>query len=668
MEALSDPALLPQTVATVFGLREGSDSTLDQALLEHLAGKEMLLLLDNCEHMLEACAGFAGRTLQHAPALRILVTGREALGIGGEWPYPVPSLAYPEPGRPLSVEGLAEYEAVRLFLDRARTVQADFEVREDNAASVAEICSRLDGIPLAIELAAARTRLLPVGEIRERLDDRFRLLSGGGKAALPRHRTLRAAMDWSHQLLDEEEKTLLRRLSCFAGGWTLEAAEKVCPGGPIEGRDVLEILSRLVGKSLVQVQRGRGKARYRFLETVRQYARDHLMESGELEDTHDAHRDYFIDLAEAAAPALGGPDQARWLEALEAEHQNLRRALDWSWGVPDRALPGLRLAAVLWRFWDVRGHWGEGVEQVRRGLAECGEAAPDDLRAKASLTSGWLRFRQGAYAEARTLQEESLALHRELGDKAGAAQVLVTLGIMASDQSEFERAEASFRESEALYREMGDEPGAAQVLANRGVAAARQGEFEEARALYEESLALFEKQGHKTAVATLLNNLGALAGEAEDFESVRHYVERSLALREELGDKPGIAGSLHNLGAVAMDLGEYDEARKRLRESLELSRDIGDKYMQLHGLGRMARLAFVDGRVRRCVVLLAASLAIREAIGLPQPPIHQTQADELRDSARERMDPGEFQAAWEAGEAMGLAEAVSLALEEEGEG
>src|SRR5579884_1453224 len=434
LAAIADPALVPQTVASTLGIREEPGQRLLETLQQHLKPKSLLLLLDNCEHLSAACAQLAETLLQACPNLRILASSREALGIAGELAYRVPSLSLPELPRLPSAEAalvpaLARCEATRLFVERAALSYPGFALTEQNAPAVAQVCVRLDGIPLAIELAAARIKVLSADQIAARLDDRFRLLTGGSRTALPRQQTLRALIDWSYDLLSEAERTLLRRLSVFLGGWTLEAAEAVCAdashappraaamgagehaaapleagsrenaGGPVAAEAVLDLLSRLVDKSLVLVEESaEAEARYRLLETVRQYSRDRLMESEEARDLRCRHRDWFLTLAEGAERRLRGPDQVAWLNRLAQEHDNLRMALEWCRAEEDAgAEAGLRLAGALWRFWRVRGYLSEGRERLEAALAQASASERTAQRAKALYGLAALAWGQGDY-------------------------------------------------------------------------------------------------------------------------------------------------------------------------------------------------------------------------------------------------------------------------------
>jgi non-specific serine/threonine protein kinase len=384
------------------------------------------LVLDNCEHLIESCAALAEVLLRSCPELRILATSREALGIVGEIAWPVPPLSLPDLRRLPDKESLSRYESACLFVERAAAVKPAFALTGQNAPAVAQVCYRLDGIPLAIELAAARAKVLSVEQIADRLDDCFRLLAAGGRTAMPRHKTLHATMDWSHELLSEEEQTLFRRLSVFAGGFSIDAVESVCEGAGIERDQVLGLLSHLVDKSLVLAQEQGGEARNRLLATVRQYGREKLALPGEEAEVGRRHARYFLELTEGAEQALYGPDQMRWLARLETEHDNLRAALSWSLDDSGDAGLGVRLAAALWNFWFTRGYLSEGRRWLEKAISQRGSAATL-ARVKALNGAGSLATFQDEYEVAKALIEEGLALSRELGDKECIATSLANL-------------------------------------------------------------------------------------------------------------------------------------------------------------------------------------------------------------------------------------------------
>jgi len=386
---LVDPSLVPQAVASTLGLRDQPGRSPTEALSHHLESRNVMLVLDNCEHLVEACATLAEALLRYCPQLRVLATSREALGITGEVAWPVPPLSLPDLRRLPDIESLPSYESARLFMERAAAVRPAFALTEHNAPAVAHICYRLDGIPLAIELAAARTKVLSVEEISERLDYSFELLTSGGRTAMPRQRTLYATMDWSYELLLDEERALFRRLSVFSGGFALGAAESVCAGEDLVRGQVLVLLSRLVDKSLVAMREVGGETRYRLLETVRQYGKEKLDESGEEDEVGRRHAGYCVGIAEEAEQKLGEPNQARWLVWLEAEHDNIRAALSFSLGEGGEAGEGVRLAAAMWPFWFARGYLSEGRRWLESAVSRTAPAGTLS-RAKALNGAGWL--------------------------------------------------------------------------------------------------------------------------------------------------------------------------------------------------------------------------------------------------------------------------------------
>jgi predicted ATPase/class 3 adenylate cyclase/uncharacterized protein HemY len=659
---LADPTLVPQTVASALGVREQPGRPLTETLGDYLKPKALLLILDNCEHLLTACAQLADTLLRNCPRLRVLASSREGLGIGGEQTYRVPSLALPDARHLPPPERLHEFEAVQLFADRARLSQASFAVTPTNAAAVAQVCERLDGIPLAIELAAARVKALPVEKLNERLDDMFRLLTGGSRTALPRQQTLRALIDWSYDLLSSSERALLRRLSVFAGGWTLEAAEAVCAGDGVEEWEVLDLLTSLVEKSLVLYEERGGEGRYRLLETVRQYARDRLLEAGEAAAVRGRHRDWCLALAEEAEPKLGGPEQVVWLDRLEREHDNLRAALAWT-GAQGECEVGLRLGWALWGFWVVRGYVGEGREHLARLLALPGAEARTAARAGALNGAGWLAHRQGEYGAARALIAESLAIFRELGDKRGIARSLINLGFMACEQGDYGAARAHLEESLAIARERGDKQGIAWSLLRLGEVTYDQGEYGAARAHLEESLAMFRELESKWGIAWTLLRLGEVAYDQGEYGAARAHLEESLAIHRERGDKGGIATALGSLGRMAHDQGDYGAARALLEEGLAIFRALGHKLGIAQNLEGLAALAVAQAHSERAARLFGAAEGLREATGAPLPPADRAEHDRPVAAVRTALGEEAFASAWAEGRAMSLEAVIQYALE-----
>jgi predicted ATPase/class 3 adenylate cyclase len=611
---LKETELVVQTVASALGVKEEAQRPLLETLTDFLKPKKLLLVLDNCEHLVDACAQLVGRLLQVCPNLWVLATSREALRIVGEQIYRVPSLSVPNLTPLPSLEQLMQYESVRLFVDRARLVRPSFSVNDQNASAVAEICHRLDGIPLAIELAAALVRGLTVEQIVERLSDRFRLLTAGTRTALPRHQTLRAAIDWSYELLSRAERALFRRLSVFAGGWDLKGAEAVGTGKLPEGdevrtEEVWELMMRLIDKSLVVMEGEMG--RYQMLETLREYGRERLQEAGEAEETREKHLEFFLGLAERAEEELQGAQQREWLERLEREQDNFRVAL--SYGLEREPEKALKLAAALWRFWDIHSNFTEGRSWLERAL-EKGMSAPASVRAKALNGAGVLALRQGDYETAQALLQESLAIRQALGDQLGIASSLNNLGNVAWVQGDYERAKALYEESLTIYRTLGNQCGVASSLTNLGNIAWSRGDHEEARALYEESLTIFRKLGSQWGIASSLNSLGAVALVQGNYERAKMLLEESLAIYRDLGDQWGIAFSLNNLGNLALMQGDYERAKVLLEESLSIRRALRDQRGIAFTLYDLGSVALMQSDYERAKVLFEESLAIRRVL------------------------------------------------------
>jgi predicted ATPase/class 3 adenylate cyclase/DNA-binding SARP family transcriptional activator len=632
---LADPTLVPQAVAVAFGLWEEPGRSLTETLVNYLRARSLLLLLDNCEHLLAACAQLAEGLLRACPNLRILASSREGLRVAGEQTYRVPSLTMPDPRHLPPVDSLGQYEAIQLFADRAAATTPGFAIGDHTAPAVAEVCHRLDGIPLAIELAAALVRALPVEQIATRLDDRFRLLTGGSRTALPRQQTLRALIDWSYDLLTEQERTLLRRLSVFAEGATLEAVVAVGAGDPVEEGEVLDRLIHLVDKSLViyaepgsHAERGYRAARYRLTETVRQYAGDRLLESGEAEAVRDRHLHFFVQLSERAQWHRIRDSAAKQDERyaqMAAEQSNLRTALGWSLGKAENAEAGLRLAGWMGRFWARSHQFQEGREWLE-ALLKRSRGAPPDARAIALEGACNLAFALGDHRSTRSYGEESLVLFRELGDPEHTAYTL----------------------SRLVY------------------VAAAEGDLVSARSLAEEGLAISRKSGNKDAVAWGLGMVGAVARWAGDYPRARESHEASLAMARELGDWLLVGHSLCNLGNVLLKQADYGAARSSIEASLKIwceSREaVGTGHIKC--LEAMAQLAVAQRQYERMARLFGAAEALREAIHMPLPLVDRADYDGVAE-ARQVLDEATFAAAWAEGRAMPLEEAVAFALEPE---
>ncbi|MGH2587895.1 MAG: ATP-binding protein [Dehalococcoidia bacterium] len=706
LASLADQSLVPQTVATAFGVPNTEGQPPITVLRDVLRRRHLLLVLDNCEHLLGACAVLVETLLRACPHLEVVATSREPLGISGETLWRVPPLSLPN-----QTTDVAAADAVQLFVERARQHRPDFSLTQVNESAVAEICRHLDGIPLAIELAAARVKALSVEQIAVRLADRFRLLTGGSRTALPRHQTLRAALDWSHDLLTGVERALLRRLSVFAGGWTLEAAEIICDDSDKgEGQrqkrssetspSVLDILTQLVDKSLVVAEQPGGAVRYRLLETVRQYAAEQLddvEESGEGAAIRRRHLAWCVSQAEGAEAAIRGPYEPAWLARLEQEHDNLRAALAWSLA-QGQAEPVLRLAAALSHFWDLHGHLDEGQRWLAVALA-AGEGASAALRAKAEHGAGMLAYTRGDFAAARAFHEYSLRLYRELKVRQGIAEAQGWLGMIALRSGEHAAANTLFEASLALRRRLGDRPGIAVVQDMLGVLRLREGDYAAAQALFEASLALQRELENADGIANTLENLATVVGEQGDTErqvalleeALTRYrvlgskggvalvlghlgiaewtrgdharaialLQESLTFYRETGNRRGVARLLANQGFLALSQREYARAATLSRESLALYRDSGDTWAIGRYLPVLAGALFAHGQPEPAARLFAAAAALRERLGTPLPPVVQATHD--RTVAAVRVALGD-ETAWTEGQAMSPEAAVAYAL------
>jgi non-specific serine/threonine protein kinase len=666
LAAISNPALVPQTIAASLGVREKQGQTLMDSLIDHLRTKKLLLVLDNCEHLIPACAQVAERFLRACPDLQILTTSRESLGISGESIWQVPPLWMPTAPKLPPLKILKQYEAVSLFVERALACQPEFVLTRQNAAAVAQVCQQLDGMPLAIELAAARVRALSVQEIATRLGDRFALLTGGSRTAPARHQTLQAAMDWSFSLLAEPERILLRRLSVFAGGFTLEAAESVCADDPTSNggsrtasMEVLDLLTQLVEKSLVVAQPST-QTRYRLLETVREYGAAKLEAARELPTFQSRHRDYYLALAERAEPELRGAQQAAWLEQLEKEHGNLRASLEWSLRSKDTET-GLRLAGALVRFWQFRGYLSEARQYLERILSQSSSASAS-ARAKALNGTGIVMLMQGDYGPAKAYLEEALVLLRAQGDQKGIADVLHNLANVAWDQGDYAKVRALCAESLAIRQEIGDTLGIAASLTGLGNIAYALGDYAEAQVLFEKSLAHVKAIGDPLHIAITLHNLGNVAMKQGDYKRARTFHEESLAIKRELGDKLGIGYTLHSLGEAAFQLREYDAASTYFAESLSIRHALGDKRSVALSLEAFAMLAIAQWQPERAAQLTGAAEALRESIGAPLAPAGRADYDHTVAAAREGLGEKAFASVWAEGRTMTLEQAIEYAL------
>lgn len=621
LASVDTPNLVIHGVARILGIAEQHGRPLIDGVVDALGPKDLLLVLDNCEHLIAASAELAETLLAACPRLKVLATSRETLGVAGETVEALAPLATPDPGQILGVDKLVHFDSARLLIERIQYRQPGFTLTAENARAVIQICRGVEGIPLAIELAAARVGALSVEQIATHLADQLGFLTQNSRSAPLRHRTMRRALDWSYELLDEPERALFQRLSVFAGGWTFEAAEVIGGGQEAGAEEVLDLLSRLVDKSLVMTAPGgQGVIRYRLLEPVRQYARDRLEASSEAETVHRHHAALFLLLAQRAELELWGAEQVAWLERLEGERDNLRSALAWS--LDHDVELALLLAGALWRFWELRGHYSEG-RAFLEGALDRGGGAPAALRAKALSGAGTMAWHQGDHRHAATLHEASRALYQEMGDERGVAFALNNLGVQAQNLGEDERAERLLEESQDLARRVGDRQTLAMALINLALLVLERGAFEQARIMFEEGL---------TVSRALHNTLFCLVG-------------------------------LQNLGEIAQSQGDWKQAEDLHRESLLLCWDLGSKGYLATCLEEMAGVCAMREKGDKAARLMGAAEALREAVNAPLPPQYRAQYYARTVAAvRGKLDEAAFEAAWKQGRDMMPEAAVEYAL------
>jgi predicted ATPase/DNA-binding SARP family transcriptional activator len=646
---LATPDLLVDTMRTACGVAGGPSHDAWEEVYEALGARRLLLVLDNCEHLRDACRAMADRLLSRCAALSILATSRHVLGLPGEAVFRVSPLAVPalDSGGAVRIEqigpvsSLSQYAAVKLFADRASSAEPSFSLAPRNVIAVAQICCRLEGLPLAIELVAARSSAAPVLEIAARLADRFRLLLGpgigAGTSAQSRHETLKACIDWSFDLLTEGEQALLSRMSIFAGGWTLDAAEAICADASVPEWSILELLTSLVDKSLVTYQPHRD--RYRMLETIREYAMGRLRDDRADPNLAGRFVSYYTEFAEEADNALTGPDQVAWLNRLESEHDNLRAAMatandsvrrrpdsdESADGVPPDG--GLRLAAALGHFWWVRGFLREGRARLEAAL----ESGPRTgrQRARALNQAGTLVLRHGDYSAALEFYSASLAINRQAAEPGPIASVLNNLGMVAYVSQEYSESWRYYSESLDLRREIGDRWAIAASLNNLGTVAYRLRNYEQATTLYGESLDIRRELGDSQGIAGSLNNLAAIAIEREDYAAAREFQRSSLPIRQELGDRQGIAGSLEALAECAW---------------------------------RLPGNATENERAAFAAALLGAAEAVREQVGAPLLPDEREAVERITTDLMLALGPPAWEQERARGRMLDLAAAIGLAL------
>ena len=706
---VADPDLVLPAIAQALGFRETSGQPVRDGLALALRDRRLLLIIDNVEQVVAAAPRLAD-LLAACPRLVVLATSRERLRIGGEQVVPTAPLQLPAPDRAADVAALPTYGAVALLLERARQAHPGFALTADNAADVVAICRRLDGLPLALELAASRLALLAPAALLARLERRLPLLTEGDRDLPERLRTMRAAIDWSHDLLDPDERALFRRLAVFAGGFTLDDVEGIVAlHHAADAARSIDLLGALIDKSLARQAPTAGAPRFTMLETIRDYALERLAASGEETAMREAHAAWFLRLAEEAEAALTGPDQAAWLARLDTAHDDFAAALGWTLAGTEQSERGpdlaLRLAAALWRFWWIRGRLAEGRLWLERALTAAPNAATG-ARARALRAAGALAEAQGQFAHAVALHEAALPLFRALDDRSGAAQTLNDLAIAWQYQGEHERAVACYEESLALAREVGDQRGVARALANLGGVAYARGDLAAASARYADGLRVFRALGDRSAVATTLGNLGEVALRQGDDARAIALSEEALGLQRELGERQGAASAEMNLGealsrqnqparaiplleraladfraigdarATAIALHQLGRAELRRRQAaralawmkdgLRLAADVGAKATAAACLEALAGIVVFHGSAEAATRCLAAAAALRAATGEPPATADAAEGNRWLAMAKTRLaaDSGDaaFAAAWAAGQDLTLAEAIAAAL------
>jgi len=663
LAAVSDASLIPSIIAQGCGIRETGRPVSIQSLKEYLqdSRSNLLLVFDNFEHLLTA-APLVSELITAAHKLRVLVTSRAPLHIYGEFEFPVPTLALPELQHGTSPTILSQNPTIALFMARAVAIKPNFALTDENARAVATICTRLDGLPLAIELAAARIKLLSPSAMQSRLESSLQLLTGGAKDLPMRQQTLRATMDWSYDLLSPAEQTLFRRLSVFVGGCTLEGVEAVCNNKQDLQVEVLDGMGSLVNNSLVrQVEQSAGEPRFALLDTVREYGLERLATCGEESAIRKAHAAYCLVLAEECAAQAADPASTEWLSLLELEHNNCRGALDWLTRTGN-AEWGLRLGAALFQFWETREHLTEGRDRLEKLLKLPGAAARSNSRARVLFAAGVLASEQGDHRAGWTLLEESLQIARDLSDTRGVGISLNALAVSARDDGEVSKARSLFEESLTVWRDLNDRAMVARALSNVASVVKSQRNYALARSLHEESREIFEELGDSTGMAWSLNYQGDVAQEQGEISVARELYEQSLNIFRKLGDKWGVAGCLVDLGNLAREQGDEKQSRLRYAESMKLFQELGQKRGVARVLDCLACSAALQSQAERALRLAGSAAAMRRVLGVPLPMAEQTRLEKTLDPARQSLSPAKAAAAWMDGWTMATDKAIQEAL------
>ncbi len=665
LSSVSDPGLIASPIAQAFGLRETGNQSPQESLKEYVSGLDQptLLLLDNFEHLV-AAAPVVAQLLMTGPKLKVVVTSQAPLHVYGEQEFPVPPLALPDPKSLPPLEVLSGLPAIELFVERARAVKHEFALTRENAPVVAAICARLDGLPLAIELAAARIKLLSPSAMLARLEGRLNLLTGGARDLPSRQQTLRGTVDWSYGLLNAAEQTLFRRLSVFAGGCTLEAVEAVCDTKGDLGLDILDGMASMVDKSLAQqVEQADTETRFRMLSTLREYARERLGESDDESATRRAHAAYYLVLAEEGAEDIAA--RPEWLDRFEVDHDNFRAALDYLIKTGD-ADWGLRLGTALFRFWETREYLTEGRDTIARVLELERSAARPKLRARLLFAGAVLAGEQGDYGSAQQMFENSLENCLELNDKRGVAVALNALAVITRDRGEIAAASALFERCVAIWKDLGDPADFARALSNLASVMKLQGDYERASSLYEECLTIFRQVGDVAGAAWTLNYQGDVAREKADFVAARSFCEQSLSEFRRLRDSWGIASTLSDLASLSCDQGNNSEARRLHGESIKVFQELGHKRGIARALECLAVSAAAQSKAELSLHLAGAAAALRQRLGAPLTPAGQPRLDKALEFARRTLGNAAG-TAWMEGWAMPIEQAIHEALHCEAE-
>ncbi|HVU66246.1 MAG TPA: tetratricopeptide repeat protein [Ktedonobacteraceae bacterium] len=652
-----NPDTVLSVISQTLGIKEAGTKPLLERLKELLNG-HILLLLDNFEQVTEA-APFLPELLAYCPGLKVLVTSRTALALTGEHEYYVEPLTCPQSAHTLDLNALMEYESIALFIQRARNVKLDFQVTRGNAPMIVEICNRLDALPLAIELAAARIKMLPPQAMLKHLNRRLQLLKDEKRDRTKRQQTLRGAIAWSYDLLNQDEKKLFAQLAVFNGGCTLDAIITVCPCVEELADDPLDVLTSLIDKSLLRLQeREEEEPRFRMLHTIRDFALEQMASFGNEAEIQRRHFAYYLNLAEEAAPALTGTEQQLRLEQLDSELDNLHAALWWAAQQP-QSDPGARLPAALWRFWLMRGYLHEGRHWLDTFLSQASE--PTITRGRLLEGASVLACRQKDYERASVLASEALELGRALNSQETLAGASISLAEIASMRGEHEQATALFEESLTIRRALGDKRGTASLLNNLGNVSLRQGQLDQAIALFEESQALLRAVGDQQALASVLNNLGEVERRRDNQERANLLYEESLKISRRLKYTWGIAAALNNLGSIACTQGNYVYALGVYKESLDLFHQLGDKLGIALSFEGLAEIAYAQKQLEQAALLLAHAEMLRQSIGTRALQLESTARENMSATLRSALGSEVFESLWDRGKSSQLDEAIAEA-------